>query len=468
MPALRKPKLITHIPSFQDVPSFEFTQVITASSMWHDLGKGDDVATFDLTVREMPGRRNFMLFSGVEEIVTGLLNWKYDQGFLRYLTSMGAVSKSFARYLKNFTFTGDLYTLPEGTVFFPGEPVVRITAMLKDANLFTNFLAMSMCYPTLFFSKAVRVKLASRGKIFEVAGAMRTNGFENSLKLQRLSHILGSSTAILYLSHKEKLQNQVASMTFYHALIKSFPNEVAAFRAVAAFQMQKAIKVVMVDTYNFQQGVENYIRVEKEANARGQSIGWILLDSGNILQQARYLRRKLDAAGLQATKIGATSNLNEYSIHTLERAKAPIDAYGALTEVVTVADRPVLEAVYKLAEVRDARGNVHYTAKLTPGKLSLPGRKQIFRRLTRGQMQGDVVGLETEKLGTPLLVPYIRNGRLTRTLPTLAQVRKHVDEQLAQLPPRLRSVTAEGKYPVHVSARINAILKQLRKKHGRG
>ena len=163
-------KYVKQIPTYNELPYLDYAQIFVASSIMFDTGKGKETATFDITVREMPGNRNFLLLGGTEEMISSLLNWKYEKKFVNYLLAERVISPKFAIYLRNFKFKGNVYAMLEGTVFFPGEPVIRITTSLSDANLLTAFLVDVISYPTLFLSKAVRVKLAANGKPFFLAG----------------------------------------------------------------------------------------------------------------------------------------------------------------------------------------------------------------------------------------------------------------------------------------------------------
>lgn len=454
------------IPTPNEIPYLDYAQIFVASSIMYETGKGQETATFDVTVREMPGKRNFLLLGGVEEMVSALLNWKYEKEFVDYLLSEKIISPKFAKYLKKFKFTGDLYALPEGTVFFPGEPVIRVTTSLSDANLLTAFLVDVISYPTLFLSKAVRVKLACRGKPFFLAGAMRAFSFENIVKIQRYSYLLGSIIALPYFGYRFGVGKRKPAIGFYHALIKSFANETEAYRHFLPHVANFGISTSMVDTYNYEIGIDSWIKVEKEARKEGKTLGFVSIDSGDVLKVSRFLRKKLDQAGLTDVKIVGYSNLDEFKIAKLEKQGTKIDVYCPVTEIITVSDRPALEAVYKLAEIIDKNGNRRYAAKFSAGKVSLPGRKQVFRKYDKnGKMKGDTIGLEEEKLGNPLLIQYIKEGKLTFDLPSLDQIKDYINNQLSRLPDDLEDVEQLHAYPVSISPRLNRVLEDLRKHH---
>lgn len=458
-------KYIPQIPTEDQLPYLDYAQIFTASSIMFDTGKGQEIATFDVTVREMPGLRNFMLLGGIEQMVNTILNWKYDPKFVGFLLEEKMISPNFAKHLKDFKFRGKLWAMPEGSVFFPGEPVIRITTSLSDANLMTAFLVNVITYPTLFMSKAIRIRLACKEKHFFLAGAMRAFGFENILKVQRLSYIIGSVIAMPFVPYHFGVAKRKAAVGFYHALIKSFPDEKEAYRHFLPYMKEFGISTSMVDTYDVKKGIENWIEVEKEARKKGQSLGYVSIDSGDVFETAMFLREKLDEAGLNDVGLTAYSNLDEYKIAELERKGAPIALYCPVTEVTSVADRPVLEAVYKLAETIDKDGKITYAAKLAPGKLSLPGRKQVFRNYDKnGKMISDFIGLQDEKLGTPLLKKYINDNKLVEDLPSLDEIKVYVESQLSTLPEELKEVDKQHPFKVEVSEEVKKLLEDIKKK----
>lgn len=466
MPTAMNPYLITS----QDMPSIELVQMFASSSILFESGLGEVEATFDLTIREMPGERNFLLASGIDEIVTFLKDWKYDNTYTEWLLSNGVITQGFAEYLQNYTFTGDVWAIPEGTPFFPGEPVVRISAPLIDANTLSTFITNAVCFPVLYFSKAARVRLAARGKSIAIAGGMRANGFENLLKLHRLAYILGSRVTMPTLLQKFGIEEEMnLVLTINHALIKAFPSETEAYEAILNHTNAQAGLLTMIDTYNLEKGIEYFIQAEKEAEQNGRKIPFIFLDSGDLLEQSRWARQKLDEAGLPHIKLLAASNLNEYSITTLEEANAPIDAYAAATEIMTSSDGARLEGVYKLAEMIYPDGSIRHMAKLTPGKESLPGRKQIFRKYdSAGVMIEDIIGLETENIpdATPILRQYMAKGAvLEGALPELPAIREYTQQQLGSLPAQAQSVKEHYNHSIQYSPELTTLIQEVREAH---
>lgn len=461
MPRNNIPK--THLFSEEDLHLYEIQNIFTACALWLEEGMEDQVATYDLVVRDMPPHRNFLLLGGIEEVVTGIRKWGYSKGEVSYLKKNKLATPKLVRYLRDFKFTGDVWAMPEGTVFFPGEPVVRITAPICEGNLLSNFLMTTVFGNTQYLSKMIRGKIAAGRKRFIAAGGMRISSFEAGMKASRAGYIAGSNGAFPAFYHKYGIMPPPLSLNSYHAVIKSFSTELEAFRAANRLFPNRTRP--MVDTYDFEQGIQNIITIARELQEKGERIAAINIDSGDLRKRAVYARRMLDRAGFPDIQILLASNLDEYKIAAMERKKTPADVYLCATEVSTISDSPKIEIVYKMAELRNGR-RVRPLAKLTPGKESYPGRKQVFRTFdTRGKMCGDTVGLERERLGAPLLAPMIKKGKLMYQLPSLDAIRNYTQEQVSRLPNRYFSIEKEYPYPVKVSKQVQGLFSQVKKEH---
>ncbi len=251
----------------------------------------------------------------------------------------------------------------------------------------------------------------------------------------------------------------------YHAFIKSFPSEIEAMRSAASIFSHIG---VMVDTYDFKQGVKNAITVANELKPQGKYISFVVIDSGkNIneyISRAKWARKMLDKAGFKNIGISAMGNFNEIKIAQAVKAKAPIDSVVPCTDLITSIDAPKLEAVLKLAEFfRDDK--LYYSVKLTAGKESYPGKKQVFRIYDKGKIKKDIIGLEKEKLGKPLLQHYIIKGKPVRPLPDLDDMKSYTAKELKTLPPRLKLVEKDVKYPVAISPKLTGLFNELKKKN---
>ncbi len=441
---------------------FEFPQIFSTSSIWLEKGMEKHIATYDIVIRDLPKNRNFLLLGGVEEIISQIVDWRYTEEEITYLINLKIITERFADYLRNFRFTGSVHALPEGTVFFPGEPIIRITAPIIEGNLLSLFIINAVSGNTAFLSKFIRPMLISQGKKITGPGGIRAQSFESGMKACRAAHICGLSQVLPSFYRKYKLIQQPPIIIAYHAYIKSFPTELEAMREIV-----RAFPTVsfMVDTYDINSGVDNAIKVALELKEEGKILAGIVIDSGDLYKHAIMARQKLDSAGLSHVKITVASNLDEFKIKALIEKKIPADGFVIATEAITLSDDPKIETVYKISEIH-RNGKIQHVAKLTPGKESLPGKKQVFRLYnSEGKIKKDIIGLESEDLGTKLLIQYIADGSLIRKLPHIDEIKNHVIAQMELLPDHLKELEVSYENMVEISNEINQIMNELRNTH---
>ncbi|PIR05894.1 nicotinate phosphoribosyltransferase [Candidatus Kuenenbacteria bacterium CG11_big_fil_rev_8_21_14_0_20_37_9] len=450
----------SHFFGKNDLHLFDLKNIFTACSLWLENGMENYIVTYDLFVRDMPKHRNFLIFGGLEEIVMDLKNWKYSKGEIDFLKKSGLATPKLVNYLKKFKFKCDVRAMPEGTIFFQKEPVIRITGPICDGNLLTNFLCTAVFGNTAYMSKIIRSRIAVGNKKYITGSGMRINSFEAGMKVCRSAYAVAASSNYPAFCQKFKVSINPASINAYHAIIKSFPSEKEAFMAAARLFPNNAR--VMVDTYDFKKGIKNVIAVSAELTKENNEIVEINIDSGDLYGRSVYARKQFDKHGLQHIKILAYSNLDEYKILALEKRKAPIDTYVTQTEVCTLADSPKIEVVYKLAEVKNG-SQIRPVAKLTKGKESYPGKKQVYRNFINHNFAYDVLGLENEKRGLPLLKKIFDHGKLVHNLPNLFEISKYVDSQLAHLPKKYLAIDREYKYPVKISPKLEKLINKTKK-----
>ncbi len=437
--------------SRDDLPVFDLDQIYMVSSLWYDSDIRKQIATYDLVVRDMPRNRNFMVFTGLEEIVNGILAWKYSDEQVELLLKNQLISEKFGKYLKRFKFTGDVYAMPEGTFFFPGEPVVRVTAPIIEGNLLTAFLITALSSNTVFSSKFIRSVIAAKDKSVIGVSPVRAHGFESAFKAQRASYIVGSNNAPspIVRSKLEIPWGDPATIA-YHAYISSFPTELEAMERAAAFA--KFDLSLMVDTFDFKKGIQNAIVVAQERKKRKLKTK-IVIDSGDLAAWCRYTRKQLDKEGLQDVTITLASNLDENKIWKMLKKKVPADTFIVNTEAITSSDDPRLEAVYKLAQIEKGKEVVH-KMKLSKGKKSLPGKKQVYRVYKGNFFQKDIIGLPGERVGTPLLKQFIKRGKSCKSLARPTAIRQYVKRQLLKMPHKYLRVNKQYTYPVLLSNKL--------------
>lgn len=429
---------------------------LTMAAGYFEAGKTGERATFELFVRRMPARRNFLVAAGLQQAVEYLLDFRFTSdeiAYLRGLTQFRRVKPEFFDYLAGVRFTGDVFAVPEGTVVFGGEPLLTVRAPMVEAQIPETYLLSTIAFQTLIATKAARISIAAAGRAVVEFGTRRAHSPQAGMLAGRAAYIGGCAGT----------SNTLAGMKFgipvfgtaAHSWVQAFHSELDAFR-----QLQNMLgenTVYLIDTYDTAEGARNAVRL-------GRPMWGVRLDSGNLMELAHQVRRILDDAGHRDAKVMATSDLNEYKILEYMAAKAPIDAFGVGTDLATSADAPSLGAVYKLVEI-ESNGERRYTAKFSKDKQTLPGAKQIFR-----YEDHDLVGCSWEcptcppgaKPAEVLQRPVIIGGQLVDKLPTAAEARERAMASIARLPVALRSMyAAEHPWRVEYSAELLALREKV-------
>jgi len=387
-------------------------------------------ATFSLFVRKLPPKRSFLLAAGLGPLLEALQSLKFSEEDLAYLESLKLFKSTFLDYLRKFRFTGEVWAIPEGTVVFENEPLVEITAPLPEAQIVETLVINVINIETLVASKAARCVLAAEGRPCVDFGARRTQGLEASLHAARATYIAGFTATSNVLAGKIFGLPVIGTMA--HSYVESFPSEEEAFLAFAENFPENA--VFLIDTYDTLRGAEKAAQVARKLAEKGIRVRGVRLDSGNFMELARKVRKILDEAGFPEIKIFASGGLDEEKITEIVTSGAPVDAFGVGTRIGVSADAPYLDMAYKLVEY-DGRPCL----KLSEGKVTYPGRKQVFRRLEASGFFKDELGLREETLpGEPLLQNFMQNGRLLREIPSLPETRQKAVENLERLPEEVK------------------------------
>jgi nicotinate phosphoribosyltransferase len=418
----------------------------------------DGKATFELFVRHLPPHRNFLVAAGLEQALEYLENVRFTReeiDFLRKHQLFAKIHSDFFDYLAEFRFTGDAWAIPEGTLVFPGEPMLRITAPIIQGQILETYLLATLSYQTIVASKAARVVTAAAGRQVVDFGARRAHGIQASVLSARASVIGGC------LGTSNTLAGQRLGIGVYgtqaHSWIMAHEDEADAFGHFMDVFPQGA--VLLVDTYDVAGAVKKII-------AMGQRPSGIRLDSGDLVKDSRWVRRQLDRAGWDDVKVFASGDLDEYRIAALLRKGAAIDAFGVGSALATPGDAPQLSMIYKLVEV-ERGGKIREAAKFTHAKATYPGRKQVFRRSNaRGQFSGDTIALEDERPdgGEPLLLEVMRAGRRTAPAESIDALRSRCMASLERLPKRFLHLHRHAAYPVRYSARLTAMREKVRQR----
>lgn len=418
-----------------------------------------ETATFDLFIRRLPENRSYFLFAGLEEALDYLQTLKFTDEQLSYLKKQG-FRPDFLDYLRDFKFTGEVWAMPEGTIAFPNEPLLRVTAPIIEAQLAETFLLNSINLQTMIATKAARVVQAAKGKTVIEFGLRREPGIDAGMKVARSSYIAGC----------QGTSNVLAGMaygipvfgTMAHSFIMSYPKEIDAFRAFSKTFPNKT--TLLIDTYDDLVGAEKAATVAKELETKGNRLGGVRLDSGDLAEVSRKVRKLLDAKGLNYVNIFASGDLEEFKIAQLLEDGAPIDAFGVGTKMGTSADRPYLDGIYKLCETQNGDGTFTPIMKLSKDKITHPGRKQVYRFYSRdGSFRKDLIALTEETIeAQPLLEKVMEKGIQTKAKPILQEIRDAAQVNLAKLPAQYKVLTNAPAYPVELSIKLQKLIDKVR------
>lgn len=431
---------------------------LTMAAGYFVHGLADQRVSFELWMRRLPGCRNYLVAAGLEQAVDYLqhLSFAPEQiDYLRHHRAFAEVPAGWFARLAKLRFDGDIWAVPEGTVVFANEPLLRITGPLMESQIVETYLIATLTMQTLVASKAGRVVTAAAGRPVIDFGSRRAHGPQAGLLAARAAFIggcTGTSNA-----EAARLLDIPSLGTQAHAWIMAWGDEIDAFRRFG--QLFPNAATLLIDTYDTVQGVKN-------ALASGSPMQAVRLDSGDLGQLSREVRRILDDAGRRDVQIVASGDLNEYKIANLLAAGAPIDLFGVGTELVTSRDEPTLSTVYKLVEQETAAGTVG-RFKLSADKATYPFAKQVYRRMTPdGRFASDLIARATEPpVGEPLLVPVMRKGELIAPLPSLRDSQHRFLAQRERLPAELRVLEHTAPYSVAVSAELEAALRRLAGEH---
>ena len=405
-------------------------------------------AVFDLYVRDLPPQRNFLIACGLDDALRYLEQLRFAPQAIERLAGLERFSRRFLDALSTLRFTGDVYAVPEGTPVFGGEPIIEVVAPLPEAQLVETYLLNQVHFQTVIASKGARVVDAAAGRSVVDFGARRAHGTDAAMKAARALSIAGFNGTSNVLA--AQTYGIPAAGTMAHSYIQTYGNDLDAFRAFVATHPETTL---LVDTYDTMAGVDAVVRLARELGDAFRVNG-VRLDSGDLDALSRATRQRLDAAGLQQVSIFVSGGLDEHDVARLVAADAPVDGFGVGTRVIVAADAPSLDAVYKLVSY-DGRDSV----KRSPGKATLPGRKQLFRRYEGGEAAADLIaGAEESHDGEPLLRPVMADGqRLPEGEESLSVVRERARREVGRLPARMRALEPDSpRYPVAISPALAA------------
>jgi nicotinate phosphoribosyltransferase len=415
------------------------------------LDKAEDgQAVFEFFVRRLPTRRGFLLAAGLEDALQFLETMRYTPADIDWLKSTGRFRDNLLDYLRDFRFTGDVHAIPEGSVCFPNEPLLRITAPLPQAQLVESRLINILHFQTLIASKAARMVLATPNKILSDFGLRTAHGSEAGNFSARASYIAGFASVANVLAGQ--LYGIPIVGTMAHSFVQVHGDEMLAFETFARARPEGV--VLLIDTYDTENGARKVVELAPRLKKDGIAIRGVRIDSGDLIAMSRKVRAILDAGGLHDTVILVSGGINEDVLQGMMKDGAPIDGFGIGVNLAASIDAPSLDCAYKL---QDYNGTPK--RKLSEGKQTWPGRKQVWRSFgSDGRMAGDVLTLEGDKQnGEPLIVEVMRGGKRVGATPTLADIRARAVRDLARLPEPLRQLQQGVDYPVAVGEALKAL-----------
>jgi nicotinate phosphoribosyltransferase len=412
-------------------------------------------AVFEFFVRKLPPERNFMMAAGLEQLLEFLERLRFGPEELEWVAKSGYFTPDFVKHLETLRFTGEVDAMPEGTIFFPDEPILRVIAPMPEAQLVESRLINLVHFETLVATKAARSVLAAPGKLLVDFGLRRAHGAEAGVLAARAAYIAGYAGTATVLAGAQFGIPLFGTMA--HSFVQAHDDEAQAFVDFARIFPKST--VFLVDTYDTETAVRKVARLAPQLRREGITIKGVRLDSGDLAALAKSARRILDEAGLHEATIFASGNLDEYRMRELSAAGAPINGFGVGTSLVTSSDAPFLDAVYKLQEYAGKPRRKRSTAKAT-----WPGRKQIYRRLDdAGRFREDIITVEGDpQAGEPLLIPVMRIGKRVSVPESLGAIRQRAATQLGRLPAHLASLDpAASAYLVEIAPALHALADEV-------
>lgn len=460
---------------------------LTMAAAYFANGKADQESVFHLFFRRLPFAGGYAIAAGLDSALDWLASFQFSHNDLAYLEKLKTAQgnplfdASFLQYLADLQLSLDIEAMPEGTVVFPHEPLLRVRGPILQAQLVETALLNIINFQTLIATKAARICRAAGESPVAEFGYRRAQGPDGALMASRAAYVGGcESTSNVLAGQRYGIP---VKGTHAHSWIMSFDNEQEAFDAYARAMPENAI--LLVDTYDTLAGVDKAIATARKLKERGHRLAGIRLDSGDLAWLSRQARQRLDDAGLPEVKIVASNDLDEHLIESLRHQGARIDIWGVGTNLVTAADQPALGGVYKLAAIRDAQGDWQPRIKLSEqrAKSSIPGRLQVHRIVREGKFLGDAIYDDSEPRpqnltivdpdnplrrrnfppdcsGTDLLVPVMTKGEVVHR-EGLDRIRDRTQEQLDQLDETILRLDNPHQYPAGIENGLNDLRETL-------
>lgn len=460
---------------------------LTMSNGYFLDGMGDRVAYFDMFFRRVPEGGGYAIMAGLEQVIEYIEGLKFDKDDIDYLRGLNIFDERFLSYLENFEFTGSVYAIPEGTLIFPGEPIITIKAPVKEAQLLETMILLTINHQSLIATKTSRIVRAAEGRPVMEFGSRRAQGCDGAMYGARASYIGGAAATAATIVGEEF--GMPVSGTMAHSWIQFYEDEFTAFKKYAELYPDNA--VLLVDTYSvLNSGVPNAIRVAKEVlEPMGKRLKGIRLDSGDMAYLTRKARKMLDEAGLEDCQIVASNSLDEHTITSLLLQGAKIDSFGVGERLITSKAEPVFGGVYKLAAVENEEGQIIPRIKISenPEKITNPGYKKVYRFFDRDTHKAlaDVITMADEVINDKepytifdpvytwkkktltnyyvqeLQEEIFRDGKLVYTKPSLEEIRNYTQVQLDNLWDEIKRFENPHNYYIDLSQKLWDVKNEL-------
>jgi nicotinate phosphoribosyltransferase len=410
-------------------------------------------ATFSLFIRKYPPNRGYFVSAGLEQVLAFLEDFHFEQEDLDYLDSTKLFSQDFLQYLLQLRFSGDVFAIAEGRLFFKDEPVLEVTAPIIEAQLVETFIINAINLQSSIATKASRCVYAAKGRKLVDFSLRRTQGTDAGLKVARASFIAGFGGSSNVLAGK--LYGIPIFGTMAHSYITSFEEEIEAFRAF--FKAFPESTVLLIDTYDTIVGAHKAVKAAKEMMKEGIRLKGVRLDSGDMAELSKEVRKIFEAEGLADISIFASGGFDEYKIaQTLEKG-GQIDAFGVGTKMGVSADAPYTDIAYKLVEYDDRP-----VLKLSTGKKTLAGKKQVFRHREGNRFVKDFITMREENTGgESLLEMVMAEGKRRRAQEDLKTIRNRFEEEFSRLDDSCKALENPAFYPVEIAPGLERLQEEV-------
>lgn len=455
--------------SFSKALLTDLYQLTMAYGYWKS-GQHNRESVFQLFFRRPPFQGGFTLIAGLQHVVDYLENFRFEEEDIAYLANIknknnkALFSKEFLDYLSTLKFSCHLDAVPEGTILFPEEPILRIQGPIIQCQIFESCLLNLINFSSLIATKAARICLAAEGDMVLEFGLRRAQGIDGALTASRSAYIGGCEATSNVLAGK--LYDIPVKGTHSHSWVMAFEDELDSFQTFAECHPDNC--VLLVDTYDSLEGIKKSIKVAEWLKQNGSSLLGIRLDSGDLAKLSKEARILLDEAGLKDTVIIASNELDEYVIRDLKLQGAQINVWGVGTNLVTAKEQAALDGVYKLGAIKNSQDEWVYKVKLSEdmSKVSHPGIQQVRRFYNESGYVSDLVydvqiGCEDKNQYKDLLIPIFRNGKKVYNSPSIHEIREKANKELSLFPQEYKSLEKPAKFPVDVEKNLENLRNSL-------